>query len=179
MASINIESDKHNMEKQTDTPNIDIELDDGIYILKIEPNHVSETMLNKLKQAIFDAFKPKPKKTRKKITNADMTPEQILMKNANRLKWYNANKEHIKKYVKNRYHTDYEFWKKATDYEREKYQIAHEHVEKKKRGRKPKIPDDNDKSIKISKSKITPKPIDVDKPKKNLADHIKSNLNNY
>ena len=68
MASINIESDKHNMEKQTDTPNIDIELDDGIYILKIEPNHVSETMLNKLKQAIFDAFKPKPKKTRKKKT---------------------------------------------------------------------------------------------------------------
>ena len=62
MASINIESDKHNMEKQTDTPNIDIELDDGIYILKIEPNHVSETMLNKLKQAIFDAFKPKPRK---------------------------------------------------------------------------------------------------------------------
>ena len=50
---------------------------------------------------------------------------------------------------------------------------------RKKRGRKPKIPDDNDKSIKISKSKITPKPIDVDKPKKNLADHIKSNLNNY
>ena len=89
-------------------------------------------MLNKLKQAIFDAFKPKPKKTRKKITNADMTPQQILMKNANRLKWYNANKEHIKNYVKNRYHTDYEFWKKTTDYEREKYQIAHENVEKKK-----------------------------------------------
>ena len=41
-----------------------------------------------------------------------MTPQQILMKNANRLKWYNANKEHIKNYVKNRYHTDYEFWKK-------------------------------------------------------------------
>ena len=33
MASINIESDKHNMEKHTDTPNIDIELDDDdIYI---------------------------------------------------------------------------------------------------------------------------------------------------
>ena len=40
---------------------------------------------------------------------------------------------------------------------------------RKKRGRKPKIPDDNDKSIKISKSKITPKPIDVDKPKKKLG----------
>lgn len=177
MASINIESDKHNMEKQTDTPNINIELNDGIYILKIESNDINEIMLSKLKQTIFDALKPKPKKPRKKITNADMTPEQILMKNANRLKWYNANKEYIKNYVKNRYHTDYEFWKKATDYEREKYQIAHENVEKKKRGRKPKIPDDNDKSIKISKSK--PKPIDVDKPKKNLADHIKSNLNNY
>ena len=111
MASINIESDKHNMEKQTDTPNIDIELDDGIYILKIEPNHVSETMLNKLKQAIFDAFKPKPRKPRKKITNADMTPEQILMKKANRLKWYRANKEHVKNYIKKRYNTDYEFWK--------------------------------------------------------------------
>ena len=32
VASVNIESDKHNMEKQADTPNIDIELNDGIYI---------------------------------------------------------------------------------------------------------------------------------------------------
>lgn len=175
MASINIESDKHNMEKQTDTPNIDIELDDGIYILKIEPNHVSETMLNKLKQAIFDAFKPKPRKPRKKITNADMTPEQILMKKANRLKWYRANKEHVKNYIKNRYNTDYEFWKKTTDYEREKYRMAHENVENKKRGPKPKntIPSttasDNDESIKISKSKTTPKPIDADKPKNRVG----------
>ena len=46
-----------------------------------------------------------------KITNADMTPEQILMKKANRLKWYRANKEHVKNYIKNRYNTDYEFWK--------------------------------------------------------------------
>ena len=41
-----------------------------------------------------------------------MTPEQILMKRANRLKWYNANKEHVKNYIKNRYNTDYGFWKK-------------------------------------------------------------------
>ena len=40
-----------------------------------------------------------------------MTPEQILMKKANRLKWYRANKEHVKNYIKNRYNTDYEFWK--------------------------------------------------------------------
>ena len=65
MASINIESDKHNMEKQTDTPNINIELNDGIYILKIESNDINEIMLSKLKQTIFDALKPKPKKTRK------------------------------------------------------------------------------------------------------------------
>ena len=108
------------METQTDTPNINIELDDGIYKLKIESTNINEIMLNKLKQTIFDAFKPKPKKTRNKITNADMTPEQILMKNANRLKWYNANKEHIKNYVKNRYHTDYEFWKKKQQITKEK-----------------------------------------------------------
>ena len=65
MASIDIESETHNMEKQLDTPNIDIELDNGKYILKIDPNNVSETMLNTLKQAVFDAFKPKTKKTRK------------------------------------------------------------------------------------------------------------------
>ena len=86
-----------------------------------------------------------------------MTPEQILMKKANRLKWYRANKEHVKNYIKNRYNTDYEFWKKTTDYEREKYRMAHENVENKKRVPKPKntIPSttasDNDESIKISK----------------------------
>ena len=44
-----------------------------------------------------------------------MTPEQILMKKANRLKWYRANKEHVKNYIKNRYNTDYEFWKKKNN----------------------------------------------------------------
>ena len=80
MTSIDIESETHNIEKQIDIPNIDI--------------------LKTLKQAVFDAFKQKPKKTRK-ITNADMTPEQILMKRANRMKWYRANKEHVKNYIKN------------------------------------------------------------------------------
>ena len=56
------------MNKQPDTPNIDIdiELDNGKYVLKIDPDNVSETMLDTLKQAIFNAFKPKPKKPRKK-----------------------------------------------------------------------------------------------------------------
>ena len=161
------------MNKQSDTPNIDIELDNGKYVLKIDPDNVSEIMLNTLKQAVFNAFKPKPKKPRKKITNADMTPEQILMKRANRLKWYNANKEHVKNYIKNRYNTDYDFWKKATDYERQKYRTSHENIEKKKRGPKPKSTtpstsaSDNDESIKITKTK--PKPIESDEPKKRVG----------
>ena len=67
------------------------------------------------------------------------------------------------------------FGKKTTDYEREKYRMAHENVENKKRGPKPKntIPSttasDNDESIKISKSKTTPKPIDADKPKNRVG----------
>ena len=54
------------MNRQPDTPNINIELDNGKYVLKIDPDNVSEIMLNTLKQAVFNAFKPKPKKTRKK-----------------------------------------------------------------------------------------------------------------
>ena len=46
MTSIDIESETHNIEKQIDIPNIDI--------------------LKTLKQAVFDAFKQKPKKPRKK-----------------------------------------------------------------------------------------------------------------
>ena len=114
-------------------------------------------------------------RNQEKITNADMTPEQILMKRANRLKWYNANKEHVKNYIKNRYNTDYGFWKKATDYERQKYRISHENVEKKKRGPKPKnttpstSASDNEEIPKITTFKTRSKPIEEDKPKNRVG----------
>jgi hypothetical protein len=140
--------------------NVDIALCDGQYIFKFDSNHINEKTLSTLKQAVFNALKPRPKRIRKKVLNADLTPEQILLRRASRLRWYNTHKEHAKSYIKNKYHNDYDFWKKTTDYEREKRRLERVNVEPKKRGRKPKIStpsttaSDDDKVLKTKNHKI-------------------------
>jgi hypothetical protein len=117
--------------------NIDIALCDGQYVFKFDSTNINDKKFDTLRRAVFNALKPKPKRIQKKIAIANLTPEQIELRRASRRKWYNANAEQAKDYIKNKYHTDYDYWKKTTDHVREKHRLERLNVEPKKRGRKP------------------------------------------
>ena len=90
------------------------------------------------------AFKSGTKtKKKKRKTIADMTPEQIEKARNQRLEWYRNNKEKVREYVKDKYNNDYEFWKKITDYQREKYRSSRVNIINKKPGRKPRSSSSN------------------------------------
>ena len=72
-----------------------------------------------------------------------MTPEQIEKARHQRLDWYITNKDRVREYTKEKYNSDYNFWKKATDYQRERYRASRANVENLKPGRKPRSSSSN------------------------------------
>ena len=118
---------------------IDIDLCDGKYVVKFDSNNISEKTMDTLKRAVFNALKPKEIKPRTKLRITDLTPEQLAAKRASRIRWYNKNKATIKIYKENKYNTDYDYWKRNTEYARERHRREQAKREPKKRGRPRKI----------------------------------------
>ena len=66
-----------------------------------------------------------------------MSPEQIQKARQLRMEWYRKNKEKARDYIRGKYNNDFDYWKKTTDYQRERYRSSRTNVIKLKPGRKP------------------------------------------
>ena len=97
-----------------------------------------------IKQIIFNTMKSNIKQKPKRKTSADMTPEQIERAREHRLNWYRKNKEKVRIQAKDKYNSDYNYWKRVLDYQRERYRTSHANIEKRKPGRKPRPSSDSD-----------------------------------
>ena len=125
------------------SPKVDVKLRKGEYIITVAKTNTNAINLEQcletaMKKIVLMAFKKetKPRPKRRK-TIVDMTPEQIEKARQQRLDWYRKNKDRVREYTKEKYNTNYDFWKKTSDYARERYRTAHANVEKQKPGRKP------------------------------------------
>lgn len=122
-------------------PIVDVKLRKGEYIIKIAKTNTDainfeQVLDSALKKIVFNAFRrdTKPKRRR---TVAEMTPEQIEKARQHRLNWYRKNKDKVRIYAKGKYNNDYDYWKKTTDYQRERYRASRANIEKQKPGPKP------------------------------------------
>ena len=102
-----------------------------------------------------------------------MSPEQIEKARIQRLEWYRNIKEKVKVYTKEKYNNDYLFWKKITDYQRERYRLSRVDIVNKKPGRKAKSVSSNssDESVStpaVRRGRPRTKPIVENKEIKNL-----------
>ena len=66
-----------------------------------------------------------------------MSPEQIEKARQLHMEWYRKNKDKVREYTREKYNNDFDYWKRTTDYQRERYKASRPTAIKLKPGRKP------------------------------------------
>ena len=126
------------------------------------------------------AFQSEGKPKKKRTTIADMTPDQIEKARQQRLEWYRKTRIKWDNIFTAKYNNDFNYWKRTTDYQRERYRSSRSNAVKLKPGRKPRSTSNSgDESIEpppIVRCKGRPRihGIDENKTKRPPGRHVKS-----